>query len=190
MRVSGRPRHGVSGRRAVRFADGGGECRLRLYEETQMPLDEVRRRVEEVLGFVGLRELIDRMPVGAVRWTAAASRHCAGDGVQAADSALRRGDDRARSDHGNDGRRGDRQAARPRERQLHRGDAPAARRLLRRHARSRQGRRAEMRHRAGGCAEDRRGRVHHVDGKGLLAFEGNAQELRASRDPYFRTFLS
>ena len=27
-----------------------------------MPLDEVRARVEEVLGFVGLREYIDRMP--------------------------------------------------------------------------------------------------------------------------------
>jgi phospholipid/cholesterol/gamma-HCH transport system ATP-binding protein len=34
----------------------------KLYEETDMPLDEVRRRVEEVLGFVGLGEYIDRMP--------------------------------------------------------------------------------------------------------------------------------
>ena len=34
----------------------------RLYEETDMPLDDVRRRVEEVLGFVGLAEFIDRMP--------------------------------------------------------------------------------------------------------------------------------
>ena len=34
----------------------------RLYEESDMPLDEVRRRVEEVLGFIGLREYIDRMP--------------------------------------------------------------------------------------------------------------------------------
>ena len=34
----------------------------RLYEETDMPLDEVDRRVEEVLGFIGLREFIDRMP--------------------------------------------------------------------------------------------------------------------------------
>jgi phospholipid/cholesterol/gamma-HCH transport system ATP-binding protein len=34
----------------------------RLYEETQMPLDDVRRRVEEVLGFIGLGEYIDRMP--------------------------------------------------------------------------------------------------------------------------------
>jgi phospholipid/cholesterol/gamma-HCH transport system ATP-binding protein len=34
----------------------------RLYEETDMPEDDVRRRVEEVLGFIGLKEYVDRMP--------------------------------------------------------------------------------------------------------------------------------
>jgi phospholipid/cholesterol/gamma-HCH transport system ATP-binding protein len=34
----------------------------KLYEETRMPLADVRRRIEEVLGFVGLGEFIDRMP--------------------------------------------------------------------------------------------------------------------------------
>jgi phospholipid/cholesterol/gamma-HCH transport system ATP-binding protein len=34
----------------------------KLYEETDMPLDNVRRRVEEVLGFVRLSEHIDKMP--------------------------------------------------------------------------------------------------------------------------------
>jgi len=34
----------------------------RLYEETRMPIDQVHRRVEEVLGFVGLTEYMDRMP--------------------------------------------------------------------------------------------------------------------------------
>jgi phospholipid/cholesterol/gamma-HCH transport system ATP-binding protein len=34
----------------------------RLYEETDLPLDEVRTRVAEVLGFIGLEEYIDRMP--------------------------------------------------------------------------------------------------------------------------------
>jgi phospholipid/cholesterol/gamma-HCH transport system ATP-binding protein len=34
----------------------------KLYEETDMPMDAVRRRVEEVLGFIGLREYLDRMP--------------------------------------------------------------------------------------------------------------------------------
>jgi phospholipid/cholesterol/gamma-HCH transport system ATP-binding protein len=34
----------------------------RLYEETDIPMNDVRARVEEVLGFVGLGEFIDRMP--------------------------------------------------------------------------------------------------------------------------------
>ena len=34
----------------------------RLYEETDMPREEVRSRVEEVLGFIGLQDYIDRMP--------------------------------------------------------------------------------------------------------------------------------
>jgi phospholipid/cholesterol/gamma-HCH transport system ATP-binding protein len=34
----------------------------RLYEETDTPLADVRRRVEEVLGFIGLAEYIDRLP--------------------------------------------------------------------------------------------------------------------------------
>jgi len=34
----------------------------RLFEETDLPTDQVNRRVEEVMGFVGLREHGDRMP--------------------------------------------------------------------------------------------------------------------------------
>jgi phospholipid/cholesterol/gamma-HCH transport system ATP-binding protein len=34
----------------------------KLFEETDVPLDQVNHRVEEVLGFVGLGEFIDRMP--------------------------------------------------------------------------------------------------------------------------------
>jgi phospholipid/cholesterol/gamma-HCH transport system ATP-binding protein len=34
----------------------------RLYEETDMPDNQVRSRIEEVLGFIGLGEYIDRMP--------------------------------------------------------------------------------------------------------------------------------
>jgi phospholipid/cholesterol/gamma-HCH transport system ATP-binding protein len=34
----------------------------KLYEETDMPLEEVSKRVEEVLGFIGLAEHIDKMP--------------------------------------------------------------------------------------------------------------------------------
>jgi phospholipid/cholesterol/gamma-HCH transport system ATP-binding protein len=34
----------------------------RLYEETDMPREQATKRVEEVLGFIGLGEYIDRMP--------------------------------------------------------------------------------------------------------------------------------
>ena len=34
----------------------------RLYEETDLPVDQVNGRVSEVLGFVGLSEYVDRMP--------------------------------------------------------------------------------------------------------------------------------
>src|SRR6266540_3074372 len=34
----------------------------KLYEETDMPLEQVDKRVEEVLGFIGLAEHIDKMP--------------------------------------------------------------------------------------------------------------------------------
>ena len=34
----------------------------KLYEETDMPLEEVDKRVEEVLGFIGLTEHIEKMP--------------------------------------------------------------------------------------------------------------------------------
>jgi phospholipid/cholesterol/gamma-HCH transport system ATP-binding protein len=40
----------------------GENVGFKLYEETDQPLDEVRARVEEVLGFVGLRDLVDRHP--------------------------------------------------------------------------------------------------------------------------------
>jgi phospholipid/cholesterol/gamma-HCH transport system ATP-binding protein len=34
----------------------------KLYEETEMPIAEIDKRVEEVLGFIGLAEHIDKMP--------------------------------------------------------------------------------------------------------------------------------
>src|SRR5437016_6262634 len=34
----------------------------KLYEETNLPLEEIDARVEEVLGFIGLAEHIDKMP--------------------------------------------------------------------------------------------------------------------------------
>ena len=40
----------------------GENVGFKFYEETHLPLDEVRRRVEEVLGFVELGPFVDRMP--------------------------------------------------------------------------------------------------------------------------------
>ena len=40
----------------------GENVGYKLYEETRMPLEEVRARVEEVLGFVGLAAHIDKLP--------------------------------------------------------------------------------------------------------------------------------
>ena len=40
----------------------GENVGYKLYEETIMPADDIRRRVEELLGFVGLLPYIDRMP--------------------------------------------------------------------------------------------------------------------------------
>lgn len=40
----------------------GENVGYRLYEESRQPLEQVRARVEEVLGFVGLAEHIDKMP--------------------------------------------------------------------------------------------------------------------------------
>ena len=34
----------------------------RMYEETDMPIEDVRRRVDEVLAFIGLAEYAERMP--------------------------------------------------------------------------------------------------------------------------------
>ena len=40
----------------------GENVGYKLYEETLMPPEEVRSRVEELLGFIGLAEYVDRMP--------------------------------------------------------------------------------------------------------------------------------
>jgi phospholipid/cholesterol/gamma-HCH transport system ATP-binding protein len=74
----------------------------RLYEETNEPADKVRSRVVEVLGFIGLGDYIDRMPSELSRSTAPGGDRPR-DGGETQPAAVRRSDDRARSDHGDDG---------------------------------------------------------------------------------------
>ena len=40
----------------------GENVGFKLYEETDMRPDDIRRRVDELLGFIGLKQYIDRMP--------------------------------------------------------------------------------------------------------------------------------
>ena len=61
----------------------------RLYEETDTPPDQVRRRIEEVLGFIGLEDYIDRMPCGPVGRPATSRRDCPRDGVETELPAVR-----------------------------------------------------------------------------------------------------
>ena len=58
-----RPRHGLPGGRAVRLADRARERRLQaVRRDRHAARRRSTQRVEEVLGFVGLAEYIDRMP--------------------------------------------------------------------------------------------------------------------------------
>ncbi len=136
----------------------------KLFEESNLPLEDVNRRVEEVLGFVGLGEFIDRMPSelsgGQRRRVAIARAMTAKPRILLYDEPTTG----PRSDHGTDDRRGDHQAARPRERQLDPRHAPVARRVLRRRARGAPRERPPAL-REGRCTKGRRGGVHHAEGR-------------------------
>jgi len=160
----------------------------KLYEETKLPLDEVRRRVEEVLGFVQLEEFIDRRPSelsgGQRRRVAIARAMAARPGILLYDEATTGLDPIT--------------ATTIDEEMVKLRDLEGVTSVIVTH---------QLRdaffvatHEA---VRDGRGfRIVPADAAkcdeaefimlkdGVVAFEGNAAELRASTDEYIRTFLS
>jgi phospholipid/cholesterol/gamma-HCH transport system ATP-binding protein len=166
----------------------GENVGFKLYEESDMSLDEVRARVEEVLGFVSLQEYIERMPSelsgGQRRRVAIARAIASRPGILLYDEATT-GLDPITAISVNE------EMVKLRDlenvssiivtHQLRDAFFVATREAVRRpggydivQADARKSDEAEF--------------IMLKDG--VIAFEGNAAELRATRDPYLRTFLS
>jgi phospholipid/cholesterol/gamma-HCH transport system ATP-binding protein len=160
----------------------------KLYEETDLPLDEVRKRVEEVLGFVRLGEFIDRRPSelsgGQRRRVAIARAMAAKPGILLYDEATTGLDPIT--------------ATTIDEEMVKLRDLEGVSSIIVTHqlrdaffvaeheaVRERDGFRIA---RAGAAKADEAEFIMLRDG--VIAFEGNAAELRASHDEYIRTFLS
>jgi phospholipid/cholesterol/gamma-HCH transport system ATP-binding protein len=160
----------------------------KLYEETDLPIAEVRTRVEEVLGFVRLEEFIDRRPSelsgGQRRRVAIARAMAAKPGILLYDEATTGLDPIT--------------ATTIDEEMVKLRDLEGVSSIIVTHQlrdaffvaeheaiRERQGFRIN---RAGAAKADEAEFIMLRDG--VVAFEGNAAELRASRDEYIRTFLS
>lgn len=159
----------------------------RLYEETHMPADEVRRRIEEVLGFIGLEEYIDRMPSelsgGQRRRVAIARAIAARPAILLFDSPTAGLDPIT-------AKTVDHEVIKLRDlehvssivvtHQLDDAFYMATHEAVREHGRFRIV-----------AAEHKGDQAEFMMLKdGRIYFEGNATELRASRDPYLKKFLS
>jgi phospholipid/cholesterol/gamma-HCH transport system ATP-binding protein len=160
----------------------------KLYEESSMPSEEARRRVEEVLGFVGLREYMDRMPSelsgGQRRRVAIARAMAAKPGILLYDEATTGLDPITATTV-------DEEIVKLRDfegatsilvtHQLRDAFFVATRRAVR----------------DDGSIQFTEADAQKADEAefimlkdGVVIFEGNANELRASTDPYIREFLS
>jgi phospholipid/cholesterol/gamma-HCH transport system ATP-binding protein len=160
----------------------------KLYEETDLPVAEVRTRVEEVLGFVRLEEFIDRRPSelsgGQRRRVAIARAMAAKPGILLYDEATTGLDPITATTI-------DEEMVKLRDlegvssiivtHQLRDAFFVAEHEAMREPRGVRIGR-------AGAAKADEAEFIMLRDG--VIAFEGNAAELRASRDEYIRTFLS
>jgi phospholipid/cholesterol/gamma-HCH transport system ATP-binding protein len=160
----------------------------RLYEETEMSLDEVRARVEEVLGFVRLKDYMERMPSelsgGQRRRVAIARAMAAKPSILLYDEATTGLDPIT--------------AITVDEEMVKLRDLESVSSIIVTHqlrdaffvatreaARGRDGYEIVP-------ADDRKCDEAEfiMLREGVIAFEGNAAELRASKDPYLKSFLS
>jgi phospholipid/cholesterol/gamma-HCH transport system ATP-binding protein len=160
----------------------------KLHEEAGVPLADVRRRVEEVLGFIGLGEFIDRMPSelsgGQRRRVAIARAMAYKPRILLYDEATTGLDPIT--------------AITVDEEMVKLRDLESVSSVIVTH----QLRDAFFVATRQAVREDGRIRIVPADAEksdeaeflmlkeGVVAFEGNAAELRASKDPYIRSFLS
>ncbi|MEQ1870112.1 MAG: ATP-binding cassette domain-containing protein [Vicinamibacterales bacterium] len=161
----------------------------KLYEESQMPIDEAHARVEEVLGWVGLADYIDRMPSalsgGQRRRVAIARAMAFKPGILLYDEATTGLDPITATTV-------DEEVVKLRDfegvssivvtHQL-RDAFFVADHMARRAADGR----VEI---VPATAEKQAQQMFIMLRDGMIVFEGNATALRASRDPYIRSFLS
>jgi len=160
----------------------------KLYEETDLPLDEVRARVEEVLGFVGLSDYVERRPSelsgGQRRRVAIARAMAAKPGILLYDEATTGLDPIT--------------AITVDEEMIKLRDLENVSSIIVTH----QLRDAFF---VATREAERRGRGYDIVAadaqksdeaefimlkEGVVSFEGNAAELRSSNDPYLKSFLS
>jgi phospholipid/cholesterol/gamma-HCH transport system ATP-binding protein len=160
----------------------------KLYEESRMPEEDAYRRVEEVLGFVGLHEFIDRMPSelsgGQRRRVAIARAMAAKPGILLYDEATTGLDPIT--------------AMSVDEEMVKLRDLEGVTSIIVTH----QLRDAFFVATYEAVRQNRHLTFTPADAKkadeaefimlkdGVVTFEGNASELRASSDPYIREFLS
>lgn len=167
----------------------GENVGYKLYEETTMDLHEVRTRVDEVLGFVGLQQFVDKLPSelsGGQRRRVAIAR------AMAARPTLLLYDEATTGLDPMTALTVDAEIVKVRD--LERTTSIMVTHQLRDafYVATHEARRND-----GGDVElvnARDAKVEEADfvmiHEGRVAFEGSASELRTSKDPYLQTFLS
>jgi phospholipid/cholesterol/gamma-HCH transport system ATP-binding protein len=160
----------------------------KLSETGSMPPDQVRRRVDEVLGFVGLREFADRMPAelsgGQRRRVAIARAMAAKPGILLYDEATTGLDPITAVTV---------DAEMVKLRDFENVSSVIVTHQLRDafFVATHEAVRDDGRIRVVPASAEKADEAEFIMLKeGLVAFEGNAAELRASKDPYIRSFLS